>query len=277
MKRIALVLFLAAASLAATAFDFTGSGFSPTGEKVEDGRTFTVLDDGSGGTLLFFAEAEPSPDRIEGLKALYSAVRSWPGFEASAVRAVNSTERLQVVALPKHFVVEGVDLVPAVPSGVQLYRSVATEYDFKVKSGQYAVNVRGIYASWGELSAAILEAFRDPVAFATARDPLYALKRLAELEGRIAKLETRIAELETRMQALVSADGSSAGHFETALLAALNGDKPISDEAVAKLTALKKADPSLDKVRAAAELKAAGLTLSAKEIAAVFLVKFGER
>jgi len=327
MKRVVLSLAILAASIAVAALDLSGSGFAQKGERTEDGQTFAVLDDGSGGELLFYAETEPSAVRIAGLRALYDAIRSWSGFEAATLRAINGAERLQIVAIPRRFSVEGVDLAQAVPSGVQLYRSTSTEYDFKVKSGSSIVRLRGVYSSWDELSAAVLQAFRDPAAFLLARDPLYALKRIAELDARVSKLEAglskldsnvskleaRISSLETtsvggletrtdglenglsvlqkdvsglssnleslvaRMRQLVVDEGGSTGQLEAALLAALNGDKPVNAEGLAKLVELKKADPTLDKAKAATALKAAGTPLSSREISAVFLVKFGER
>ena len=61
-----------------------------------------------------------------------------------------------------------------------------------------------------------------------------------------------------------------------ALLAALNGSKPINADAAAKLDELKKADPQLTKADAAKALKAAGVTLKSTEISAIYLVDFGE-
>ncbi len=366
MKRIALAAILAAAAaLALPALDLGGTGFSLAGERKEDGKVFTVLAADSGGELLFFAEAQPNAERLGELRAIYEAVRSWPDFVPSVVRAINYTERLQVVAIPSRFMVEGTDLAPSVPSGVQLFRTKATEYDFKVKTGQQVIRVRSVYTGWDEMAAAALAAYRDPASFVQARDPLYMLKRFAELEEQTGQLESQASQLRSQTSKLEAenakikaqakqleelAFGSAAGdegpgavgvtrtqnlssriatlesnlavaesslaeaesnlsatesslseaeasiaaleekleaaEAETAarlasrdvpLMAALNGAKPLNDQAVAKLVELKKANPALDKKGAAAALKAAGLPLGTKAISAVFLVKFGER
>ena len=273
MKRFALAAAMAAAALAAAAYDLSGSIFTAQGERTEEGRTFAVLADGSGGELLFFAEAEPDPARMKALEALYESARSWPGFAAASVRAVNYPDRLQIVLIPERFEVEGTDLVQAVPSGIQLFRGAATEYDFKVKSGQSVLRVRGAYTGWDELSAAALAAYRDPAAFIQARDPLYVLKRFAELEAKVAALEGILL-------GPAGAEGAPAGdgasRIERSLLAALNGGVPIAEASVAKLVELKRSEPSLSQKSAALALKAAGVKMSAKEISAVYLVKFGE-
>jgi hypothetical protein len=316
MKRFLLIAALAAAAMGAAAYDLTGSGFSKSGERDEDGKTFAVLADEAGGELLFCAEAEPDAERLSALKSLYEAVRAWPGFEAQAIRAVNYADRLQLVAIPSRFEVDGQDLVQAVPSGVQLFRSAApqaaTEYDFKVKSGQSVLRVRSVYTGWDELSAAALAAYRDPAAYIQARDPLYALKRFAEIEAKVdsldelllgsatkadetnlqsksgnealgsrvadiqggmSNLEKRLKDIDARIAELQAAQART----EAGAMAALNGGLAIDEASVAKLAEMKAAKPDLDKKAAAAELKAAGVKMSAKEIAAVFLVKFGER
>ncbi len=342
MKRYAIAAMLAASALCAAAYDLAGTGFSPAGERVEDGRTFAVLDDGSGGELLFCAEADPDARRFDELRVLYEAVKSWPGLEAPTVRAINYAERLQVVAIPSRLAVEGEDLAPALPSGIQLFRSgaaaAATEYDFKVKSGKNVIRVRSVYTGWEELSQAALSAYRDPAAFVQARDPIYSLRRFADLDGQVAEVDGKVAGLATELAALdelvagsaaradeldaqartgnktlaerlagleealaaekassealaarlaaaeaaaadaKAAASSAAGARDAAIMAALCGGKAPDEKAVAKLVELKAADPALDKAKGApAALKAAGLALSAKEIAAVYLVKFGEK
>jgi hypothetical protein len=321
MKRTALAAVIALSSLSLFALDLTGTSFTQTGERSEDGKTLFVLADESGGELLLDAEAEPTPQRLSALQALVAEIRSWGEFQAIELRAVNMEDRLQVSAIPRSFLVEGVDLAPALPGGIQLSYKTATEYDFKVKSGKFVVRVSSVFTGKAELEAAALAAFKDPSAFIATRDPLYVQKRLDELFDRADALEAKAADFETRIAALekVTFDLSSsdkeerttraekdlaaikdelsafeakaedrsgqieaqiAAQWEKAkptLLAALNGGKPIKEEAVAKLVELKKADPTLDKKSAPKALKAAGFSLSGAEISAIFFVEFDER
>ena len=354
MKRIALVAAIALSCLSVSAYDLTGTGLTQQGEKAEDGKTLAILADESGNEVLFDAEEEPSPQRIEALGALVAELRSWSSLEIAEIRAVNMKDRLQVTAVPSGFAVDGVALEKAIPGGIQLlYKSVA-EYDFKVKSGKYLVRVASVFTGEKELEAAALAAFTDPVAFIATRDPLYVQKYLTDLsekneaaeakiaalqadsdakaadfEARIAALEQvtfgasndlkeertsraeqeiqalkdllteaqakaeereaqreadlaqketelaqREADRETKDAALREADWDK---LRPVLLAALTGSKPIKPEAMSKLIELKQADPALDKKNAPKALKAAGFSLSEKEIAAIFLVEFGER
>jgi hypothetical protein len=303
MKRLALAVAIASSALSIFAFDFTDSGFTQTGEKTVDGKTLAILADESGGEVLFQAEAEPSPARVAALRSIVAELRSWSDFQSSEVRAVNTADRLQITAIPSSFLISGTELAQALPGGIQLFYKTATEYDFKVKSGKYIVRVASVFTTEAELAAAALSAFKDPVAFISTRDPLYVAKALDDLESRIEALETATFgeasnkkdarvnkaeedlkalkdELATREAALAAKDSqrdADLAKAKTAILAALNGGKTISPDMMAKLIELKKADMTLDRKTLPKALKAAGVTLKDSEIAAIFLVEFGER
>jgi len=255
MKRIALAaIFAAAAALALPALDLEGTGFSLAGERKEEGRAFTVLAADSGGELLFFAEAQPSAERLRELRAIYEAIRSWPDFEPSVVRAINYAERLQVVAIPSRFKVEGTDLAPSVPSGVQLFRTKATEYDFKVKTGQQVIRVRSVYTGWDEMASAALAAYRDPASFVQARDPLYMLKRFAELEEQAGQLESQAAQLRAqtaRLEAENAAIKSQAKQLEELAFGTASGGE--GDAGATRTQTLASRIASLESDLAAAE------------------------
>jgi hypothetical protein len=291
MKRIALAVAIAASALSIAAYDFTGSGFTQKSERTEGGKSIAILGDESGAEVLFSAEAEPSSQRISVLRALVAELRSWSNLQIAEIRAVNRKDQLQVTAIPRSFTVDGVSLGQAIPGGIQLLYNTATEYDFKVKSGKYVVHVSSVFTSEAELEAAALAAFKDPAAFIATRDPLFVQKRLDELAAQASDFAAKADDLAARLAAVeaVTFDVSNGAKEErtskaeneieklkTLLLATLNGAKPIKPEAVAKLVELKKADPSLDKKNAPKALKAAGFSLSASEISAIYLVEFGE-
>ncbi len=205
MKRIALAAVIGLSALSLFGLDLTGTSFTQTGERTMDGKTVAILADASGGELLLEAEAEPAPERLLALQSLVAEVRSWDNFEPVELRAVNMAERLQLTAIPRKFVVEGVDLAPAIPGGVQLLFKTATEYDFKVRSGKFVVRVGSVFTDLGELEAAALAAFKDPSGFIATRDPLYVQKRLDELFDRADAIEAKQADFETRVASLEKA------------------------------------------------------------------------
>jgi hypothetical protein len=266
MKRLApfACLILLAASL--FAYDFPSAGFAPSGTQSIDGRTYTKLTDPSGGVLLFASEAEPDDARMAALKSVAASLRSWKSMQPAQIRAINFANTLQVIVLPASFQSDGVDLAPAVPTGIQFFYNGTTTYDFKVKSGQYIVRVRGLYTGEDDLLAQTLAAFKNPAAFAEAADPVALLKRIAALEARAAGDEARIKTLEKRSE-----------REETALMAALNGGTPVNPAAIARLSELRRNDPTLSKEKAAAQLGAENLVIKPSELDIAFFVLFGQR
>ena len=313
MKRMTIVAVLAAASISAAALDFESYGFTKTGEKDADGKTISVLTDPSGGEIFLDTEVEPSEKRAEALRSLVAEVRSWRNLQAAEIRAINSADRLMLIVIPSSFEVEGVSLTEALPGGINLYYGKATEYDFKVKSGRFVVRVASLFTTEDELEAAALSAYKDPSAFIAARDPAYVQKHLDEFAAKIEELETAtfgsiesaastadqtktkaqeaidaikdelaafkaevsdyMAKNDQRMDAL---DQSWTKKGRAALLAALNGGKPVKPEIEAKIIEMKKDNPSVTKADLQKNLKAAGVTTTPKEISAVLALEFGE-
>lgn len=173
MKKTIITLAMAISVLYASAFDFEGSGFSVSPEApggASDDRSVLLIDP-SGGKLLFTAEVEPTKERIGALLALVAEIRSWQNISVSDLRAVNREDGIQLSAIPSNFSIDGVSLGAAVPDGLQLFYSSATEYDFKLLSGRYVLRLRGPYTSEADMEGQALEAFKDPESFLQARDP----------------------------------------------------------------------------------------------------------
>ena len=191
MKRVALAFVLMLSAFSIAAFDFSGSGFTQVGVSPTDSKT-VILVDKSGGQLIFDIEVDPSAGRLAALRSLIAEIHSWKNVTIAELRAVNSADRLQVMLVPKTFSVGGVDLQAAVPEGIQLFSNTATEYDFKVLSGNYVLRVRSVYTSEDDLEAAALSAYKDPSSFLAARDPLYVQKRLNDASSRLTALEGQI-------------------------------------------------------------------------------------
>ncbi|GEM_PF-1819130 len=290
MKRAVFAFALTLSALSVAAFDFAGTGF--TQESEGSGGSAIVLTDESGGKVVFEAEAEPTAERIAGLRAIVAELRSWKNLAISELRAANSAEHLRITLVPSSFSVDGVDLEAAVPEGIQLFYDKATDYDFKVKSGRYVLRLQSVYTSEDALDAAVLAAYKDPSSFIAARDPLYVQKHLDEAAARLDAIEVitgagaktsgpqeGVAAMRDDIAALKAEETARDAQWllaRGALLAALNGSKPINADAAAKLDELKKANPQLTKADAAKALKAAGVTLKSAEISAIYLVDFGE-
>lgn len=272
MRRIALAaaLLAAAASMAAASgtVDLAEYGFVKTGQRTIGQNDFTQLADASGGTVLFDAEAEITPERATALRSLVAEARSWQGIKAGEIQAVNSADRLVLTLTPASFEVDGVSLAGAIPGGIRLFFDTAPEYDFKVLSGQYLVRVSGPLSTEAELESTALSAFKDPASFLASRDPAFLRKFL---EDSVASLKADVLALKAENEELRA--GWEKGR--PAIIAALNGGKPVKPEVEDKISDILKDKPELDKAGVAAALKSAGVKASSGEITAILLVDFG--
>lgn len=250
-KAILCSLSLALASFSLFAYDFTDSGFTLAPDSKTDGSAYTLID-ASGGNVNLMSEVDLSADRVAALKSLVAEVRSWKNVTIASVNADNRADSLQLSVLPSAITLANADLGSALPDGIRLYAVAgATEYDFKLLSGHYVIRLRGPYTGESDLESQISLAYGNPEGFLEANDPAFLSKKVSDLETRL-------------------------GYARSALLSILSGGHAPNQQAVDKLDDLKRATPALNKADAAKQLKAAGFSLSAAEISAVFLVDFGE-
>lgn len=241
-------------------------GLPLTGTRTEEGRDFLVLTDPSGKELLLNAQTEPDASRMGEILALDKSLRSFAGADFGEVRVVNYADRFQLLALVSRFQAGDANVASALPGGLQFFSSKGGfEYDFRLKGGDYFLRVRGLYVDCDDLSKVIASALADPAAYFASTDPQSALGRINALEARCDKLAADNAKL--------SADNARLAY---ALIAALGGGKPVKPEAIKAIVDGRQADPKFDKAKAVAKLKGLGITLTGKELDAVFLVQFGE-
>jgi hypothetical protein len=233
-------------------------GLPLLGDKTEDGRRFLVLADPSGSEILLSVEAEPDEERINALTTLTKDLRAAKGLSIDEIRAINYADRLQVVVMPRAFLIDGKDGASALPSGLQFFYEGDYEYDFRLRAQDRFVRIRGLYTSLADLAWIIGKASADPAAYIADTEPLALARRVDELAGSIGGLNGRIDSL------------------EAALMASMNAGKAIRPEAIRKLKEFRGAEPKLDKASALARLRAEGLALSPKEIDIAYLVLFGE-
>lgn len=280
VKRFHLFLLILLLALAAgSAADFAAHGFTQTGATTVDGVSYLVLSDPTGGEVLFSSLSEPTPERLEALKAVVATLRSWEGLTIASIRAANDESQLRITVLPSSLVVGGKELKGYLPGGLVFWYDRALDYDFRLLSGAYAIRMTGLFTTSADLDASMALAASDPATWLLRSDPEYAVKRIVELSARLDALE---AALKTAQESTARDVSSADARLETALMTALNvgflsGPKPIPQASVDWVVAKKSADPGLGKAALAAAAKAEKAPVSEKEIGIILLVKYGER
>jgi hypothetical protein len=296
-------IVLLAIAFGAFAADYSAYGFTTTGTRTMDNLTYDVLVDGNGNEVLLSASESLNPERATALKSLSDSLFSSGALKVASIRATNDPAELRLTVLPKSLVVENQELLPGLPGGLVFWYDKTFEYDFRVKSGAYAIRIQGLLSNLDDLFGSVALAYKDPVAWLLQRDPSYAIKRITELTLRETKLEealaatkqdlatagesqaASLADLQAKFEATKAesekASASTISRLETALMTALNvgffsGPKPIKPESVAWVLAKKAENPAVTKAELIAAAKAEKFAISDKEIGIVLQVKFGE-
>jgi len=349
IRAVALLLM----SLVAVGAASAQSVLTPAGETRVDNRTWLVFT-GPGGLKVLAAAPMPAGAEIR-ISRVVSFMAGWTAIRPTEVRVSFSEEGDDYAVLVSSIESNGKQYAGNVPGGLRLRFAGALGFDFRVKSGEYFVRVRGVMMDDVSLAAEVALAADDPTGYIAARDLTWAASRIGELdarsiglqdatasladragtlenraqavedravalegrattvegrattvEDRATKLEDRSAALELRAQALedraakleqqlAAAEASIVAlrtelttrtddiveKLRIALAQALNSgmfgsNKPVTPDAIKLVLEMKKANPAVDRVAVAAEVKKRGLKVSTKEIDIVFKVWFGE-
>ncbi len=235
---------------------------SPAGEAKVDGRTWKAFS-GPGG-LRVLAATPFDEATLPRLERVAEAVASWRALRATELRAETSGEEGDAyVALVTKALSGDKDYAPNLPAGIRLRFAGALLYDFRVKSGDYFVRVRGVLVDEASLASEIAKAADDPAAFIAERDPAWAAGRIVELESTIESSAQAIEAIRAQLAAEMN-----RGFF--------GNPRHIPPATVEALRALKRDSPAASRAEAAAVLKELGIKASAREIDAVYRAWFGE-
>lgn len=278
MRRASLALLVMMAGAAAPAFLAPGFGMlgaqeapasessaprlSPAGDAKVDGKTWKAFS-GPGGLRVL--AASPFDDAtLPRLERVAEAAASWSALRAVELRAETSGEEGDAyVVLVTQALSGGKDYAPNLPSGIRLRFAGALLYDFRVKSGDYFVRVKGVLVDEASLASEIAKAADDPAAFIAERDPAWAAGRIVELESTIESSAQAIEAIRTQLAAEMN-----RGFF--------GNPRHVPPAIVEAIRSLKRESPTAPRAEAAAVLKERGIKASAREIDAVYRAWFGE-
>lgn len=316
-KRTGLLLALLAFSFAMA---FGGAiedrGYTVLRRYEERGVSYQVVRDPDRHVVTVGSDRELSAAQAGTLTVLVKAFSALKLAVLEDLKIVFEADRVKIIATPKSFVLEGVDLAAFMPSGMQLYYTDHLEYDFRLRVENLFLRVAGQYVDEQSFAARLVRIVRNPVEFIQSQDPEFMLhqidllrQRIDQAAGeneasrdRIRRLTDELAGLREQEQALEAGHAALKADYAEAVAAlqardtALGGEdergrysllavgnrglssriKAPAREAVEQLIRLKKASPALTRDEATGQLAAAGFKLSKKEVGLVFGVYFGE-
>ncbi|MBU0934757.1 MAG: hypothetical protein KKC64_04010 [Spirochaetes bacterium] len=242
------------------------------GERSLDGRSWQWYATQSGLTVYV---ARPVPaGALTRIEQVVAVAESWQQIGISEIRVETGREADEYVIYPSRLEYSGQDYGSAVPAGLRLRYEGVLMYDFRARSGDYFVRVRGVLMGEQALLAELAKAVVDPVTYVAERDPGWAAARLADMQVRLDTLE---ADLSATLAASTSITKAALENLRLALAARMNRSlfglaKALDNEALAFTLEYRQQHPEADNATILAAAKSAGHSLNAKQLEIIRLV-----
>lgn len=172
------------------------SSLNSTGQSTIDGRSWLTYTGPGGMRILALA---PFPvDAGKRLERTVAVISAWPTIRVSEVRAESNKGIDDYVLTFAAIQSEGREYSTNVPGGLRLRFDGALMYDFRVRSGDYFVRVRGVLMDETSLIAEIVKAVHDPGGYIAERDPSWLALRVEQLGKFNTQLERKADQLDSR-------------------------------------------------------------------------------
>ena len=295
MKKILILVTLLAMGSALSVSaqqDLLSKDFSLLGTSQEGANTVYQIRHSSGFTFTVSMQEAPTQDHVRIFEAVARTVGSMKFLNPASARIVFVGKRAEIVVLPKTFSYKGKDFIPFMPSGIQFVT-------IPILSNTISVSWCRIFSCGSTASTFPKNSSRTrsrapskiPYAYIQTHDPEYIIRKFQEIEKNIEEIKASIAATKTDLTstnnnlAVANKKAETLGADFTLLrfaLLVLNNrgffgsiNLP-SQEAIAKLVALKKSEPGLTMKDAEARLQAQGVVMTSKEVFLVFSVYFNE-
>ncbi|MEW5815439.1 MAG: hypothetical protein AB1798_08620 [Spirochaetota bacterium] len=194
MKKTCLLILsiLFSAILSLYPADLGRRGISVISRDVIDGQyVFNVVDEGgrrfqilSSGDL-----TEKEADRLVTAKNIFF---KWQYVTIDTLKFSFTTGRIEVLIIPRTFNYKNVNILRYMPAGMQFYFIESTEnfeYDFRIFVSDLFLRIKAQYFDEEQLCERLLSAIQNPIAYTQNTDPLYMLKRFAEVDKQIEEMK----------------------------------------------------------------------------------------
>ncbi|MGD9939095.1 MAG: hypothetical protein AB7T74_04755 [Clostridia bacterium] len=168
----------------------------PAGQSTIDGRSWLAYT-GPGDIRVLALTPFPA-DAGKRLERTVAVISAWPTIRVTEVRAESGKGVDDYVLFFSSIQSGGKEYSANVPGGLRLRYDGALMYDFRVRSGDYFVRVRGILMDEASLIAEIVKAVNDPGGYIAERDPAWLALQVERLDKVDTTLDRRADRLDSR-------------------------------------------------------------------------------
>jgi hypothetical protein len=179
-----------------------------------------------------------SPAHAEALEAMREVIYEIDGLQIERLRYVFESDQADAVVIPSEFVIEGVDYVEYMPSGMQFEFDDAVRFDFRLLVDNLAVRMNGQFLSEAQFLDRIQRAVDNPANYIQSQDPQFLAQQIVDLRERMEQRVAVDADQNTRDQEILSRVESLAQESEAALDSTVEQLTTMGEQAVSRLEAM---------------------------------------
>lgn len=273
MKRIQFVLIVCAVLFLTTplfAGPFENAGLTVVSERSEEGGRAYSLQDADGNQFTCLVEGGLTDQTAASVQTLAKRFYGWQHIAVSSIRFRITAQQIEAGILLKDSTYKGVALVPHVPAGLQFFLRDTLEYDFRIASQNNFIRLKGWYFTEEQLLDRIVTAVKNPGDFIKSQDPEYLFNALSALEKDFAELTERSKESEAALALLTNAILTL---HNKSFFGAVSVIPP---EVIERVLVIREENPALTQKEILAQLKAEGITATAKAVSLILAVYFNQ-
>jgi hypothetical protein len=259
----AILLILLSSTPALHAADFQSEGLKEIGRKTTGSETLLEMTDSDGRKISVQYNGELTDDTAARIIELRKIFAGWNQIKTEGIKFLVSYGRIDIVIFPGTLAIDGKDMLPYIPAGINLSYTDELEYNFRITTQNLFIKIQGTYMKEDDICLKIQEAVNNPHDYIRKRDPEFILAKLTKLEERCGKLEDENRVMKNAILAL-----HNTGFFR--------GPTAVSGDLVKRVIALKKADPALKADQLREKLRSENIEASDSEISLILALYFNE-
>ena len=182
------ILLLALIASSASGVDLDTLGYTVVSTEIEGSRTVYEAEDSAGNSFTLSAAGDISSAQGAMIETILEEFTNWESLDVSYLRITLDSAGATVVVIPALLEHAEQDLTRFLPSGMQFYVTRAIEYDFRIRSQNIFVRLRGQLNEEARFIDRLAEAIADPAGFIERNDPEYVLRELRDIDVAITAL-----------------------------------------------------------------------------------------
>ncbi len=258
------ILFLALFNFSFSENDWSKTGLTFINSTSEDNAIVNFLKDKTGLPVEIRSRFETiDPSELTRVKTLCEKVFDIPGIKPKKLLIQVGGDQLEGLLIPESVVIDNKNITDSVQNGLLFIYGGTFVHDFRIKSKNILVRIRGRFETPQILTKKILEAWENPELYARKNDPDYFSDRLSNHDEQLLKLTDEVEFLKRNLL-----------YFQN--VGFLSPPKNVDEKALQKVLALKRAETKLTLKEISEKCKAESLKISEQEIKLIFTIYFNE-